>query len=325
MRIVQLKAWIVLAGLLAGVAGSVWAESPSAGQAPAGDRPRLIVRLDDVGFCHAANLAAKRILDEGVGTSVSVIVNTPWLDEAVELLRRHPEVSVGVHLTLNAEWKEYRWGPVLPYTAVPSLVDADGKFFPTRQAFFANNPRPEEVERELRAQIELARRKGLDVAYVDYHMGTAMSTPELQEIVEKLAKEYGIGISQYFGETYSPNVYSRPPAEKLAAALAIVEQLNEPRLYLYVAHPGLDVPEMAAMTDLNTTGVKPMAAHRQAETDLLCDPRFRAAVERQGLVLTNYRDLREAGLEHMKRPWTAEPYRATPPADSPAPTSPPAP
>jgi predicted glycoside hydrolase/deacetylase ChbG (UPF0249 family) len=281
---------------------------PDPSQNESSPQPRLIVRLDDMGFCHAANLAFQRVLDEGVCTSVSLMVTTPWLDEAVKILRRHPEVSVGVHLTLNAEWREYRWGPVLPYSQVPSLVDENGKFFGTRREFMANGPRVDELEQELRAQIELALRKGVKVSYVDYHMGTAVSTREFQEVVEKLAREYKLGISQYFGETYAPNVYRFPPEQKLAEAIRIIEEMNEPKLYLFVAHPGLDTPEMAALTDLNPTGLKPMAAHRQAVTDLLCNPALKAAIGRKRLRFVNYDDLKAQGLDRMKRPWLADPY-----------------
>lgn len=270
--------------------------------------PRLIIRIDDIGFCHAANMATERILNEGVCTAVSVIVNTPWLDEAVEILQKHTNVSVGVHLALNSEWREYRWGPVLPVADVPSLVDAEGRFFPSRKSFFAHNPRPEEIRKELRAQIELALRKGLRISYVDYHMGTAMSTPECQRIVEELAGEFDLGISKYFGETVAPTVYRTPPKEKQTEAVKIVDSLTESLLYLFVAHPGLNTPEMAAMTDLNPTGVKPMAEHRQAITDLLCSQAFKDAIARNGIKLVTYDDLRNQGLDKMNRPWEADPY-----------------
>jgi chitin disaccharide deacetylase len=277
---------------------------------PPNAHARVIIRCDDIGFCHAANMAAEKLLKERACSSLSVIVNTPWLDEAVAILAEHPEVSVGVHLTLNAEWREYRWGPVLPYTEVPSLVDADGKFFPSRKALFENNPKTAEVEKELRAQIRLALRKGLRISYVDYHMGAAMSTPELQNMVESLAKEFNLGISQYFGETYVPTVFSTPPEKKLAEAIRIIDGMTEPKLYLFVCHVGANTPELAAMTDLNPTGPKPMAVHRQAELDVLCSKEFKAALGSHALQLTNYGELRTAGLEHMKRPWTADPYKA---------------
>jgi hypothetical protein len=299
----------VLSGVLAGICALA---APAAQATPdAANAPHLIIRMDDVGFCHAANQAAQRVLKEGVCTSISVIVNTPWLDEAVEILRRHPEVSVGVHLTLNAEWREYRWGPVLPYSEVPSLVDEYGRFFPSRATFFAHNPRTEEVEKELRAQIQRALDKGLPVSYVDYHMGTAMSTPELQQVVERLAAEFKLGISQYFGETYAPSVYRAAPRDKLAEGIRIVDEMTEPRLYLFVVHPGLNTPELAAMTDLNPGGLENMAAHRQGETDMLCSPAFKAAIEKRGLQLIGYKELRAMGLDRMSRPWVAEPYQQT--------------
>jgi predicted glycoside hydrolase/deacetylase ChbG (UPF0249 family) len=319
----------LLVGLVV-VYGPLWMGGPSAESGPAIEadkapqkQARLIVRVDDIGFCHAANLALERILEEGVCTSASVIVTTPWLEEAAAILRRHPEVSVGVHLTLNSEWNEYRWGPVMPRTEVPSLVDEDGNFFGTRRDFFAHNPKVDEVEAELRAQIELALRKDLRVSYVDYHMGTAVSTLEFQEVVEKLARRYGLGISQYFGETYAPTVYRTEPENKLREAIKIINGLDQPRLYLFVVHPGLNTPEMAALTDRNRTGVSRMAEHRRAETRLLCDPAFRAAVEARGLKLVGYRELAAEGLERMKRPWVADPYRSvqertagsSPPAD----------
>lgn len=304
--------WTSLCVLAGGLAG-VWALADPAAQATpdAANAPRLIIRMDDVGFCHAANQAAQRVLKEGVCTSISVIVNTPWLDEAVEILRRHPEVSVGVHLTLNAEWREYRWGPVLPYSEVPSLVDEYGRFFPSRAIFFAHNPRTEEVEKELRAQIKLALNKGLRVSYVDYHMGTAMSTPALQQVVEKLAAEFKLGVSRYFGEIDAPSVYRAAPQDKLAEGIRILEGLTEPELYLFVVHPGLNTPELAAMTDLNPSGPPDMAAHRQGETDMLCSPAFKAAIEKRGLQLIGYKELRDMGLDRMSRPRMDESYQQT--------------
>lgn len=311
--------WTFLCVLAGGLAG-IWALADPAAMPPtdATDAPRLIIRMDDVGFCHAANQAAKRVLEEGVCTSISVIVNTPWLDEAVEILRRHPEVSVGVHLTLNAEWREYRWGPVLPYSEVPSLVDEYGRFFPSRAVFFAHKPKTEEVEKELRAQIKLALDKGLPVSYVDYHMGTAMSTPEFQQVVERLAAEFKLGVSRYFGEIDAPSVYRAAPQEKLAEGIRIMEGLKEPKLYLFVIHPGLNTPEMAAMTDLNPGGLENMAAHRQGETDMLCSPAFKTAIEKSGMKLIGYNELRAMGLDRMSRPWVAEPYgQTTQPAPEP--------
>ena len=78
---------------------------------------------------HSVNTALEKLIESGLPVSVSVMFPTPWYQETVEMLKRHPNTSVGIHLTLNSEWKNYRWGPVLGRSAVPTLVDTDGYFF----------------------------------------------------------------------------------------------------------------------------------------------------------------------------------------------------
>src|SRR6476469_6905382 len=121
---------------------------------PAPNQVYLIIRSDDAGMSHSVNTALERLIETGMPVSVSVMFPTPWYQETVEMLKRHPDVAVGIHLTLNSEWKNYRWGPVLGRTAVPSLVDADGYFFPSSEALHQNNPDIKQVEAELRAQID---------------------------------------------------------------------------------------------------------------------------------------------------------------------------
>lgn len=269
--------------------------------------PRLIIRTDDIGFCHGVNMAFKRVADAGMVSSASVIVNTPWLDEAVEILKQHPEISVGIHLALNSEWKEYKWGPVTPYDKVPSLVDPFGKFYGTRKEFFSHKPKIKEVAKELRAQIDLALKKGLKVSYIDNHMGTAISTFEFQREMEKIAKEYGIGISRYFGEQEVQNVYAVAPEQKLSQALKNLNTMTNGGLYLLVCHIGTDNAEMQAMTDLNTFAPKNMSKHRQAEGDALCNPDYKATLRAKGIRLVGYKDL--LGQIEMKRPFVSETYR----------------
>src|SRR5688500_8847802 len=180
---------------------SALAGAQPAARAPAAEPVYLIIRTDDAGMSHSVNMALQRLIKTGLPVSVSVMFPTPWYQETVEILKRYPDVSVGIHLTLNSEWKNYRWGPVLGRTAVPSLVDADGYFFASADELYRNRPDLGEVERELRAQIDRALKSGLKIDYVDYHMGTVMQYPEFRDLTERLAREYGLGMSHYFGET----------------------------------------------------------------------------------------------------------------------------
>jgi hypothetical protein len=253
----------------------------------------LIIRCDDIGMSHAVNMAFKELLKTGYPLSASVMFPCAWYQEAVEILKEHPEVSVGVHLTLNAEWKNYRWGPVAGKSVVPSLTDNEGYFFPSRAKFHENNPKLEEVEIELRAQIERALRTGLRIDYVDYHMGTAVDKPEHRAIVEKLAKEYNLGISRYFGEKDINNIYDDPVNAKVDSLVAIINNINEPGLFLLVSHVGLNQPELAAMEDLNPWGPKNMSESREGELKALLSKEFNEILKKKNIKLINYRKIIE--------------------------------
>ncbi len=268
-----------------------------------GDQPNLLIRCDDIGMCHDVNLAIEKVLASGLRISTSVMFACPWYQEAVEILKRYPETSVGIHLTLNAEWKNYRWGPVLGQAAVPSLVDSNGFFFPSRAKLLANGPKTEEVERELRAQIERALASGLRIDYLDHHMGAAVEKEEWREIVERLAKEYGFGIPQYFNEDYSSGTYYAQGDNKADTLVVRVAALKPGRVNLQVVHVGLDNPEMAALEDLNPFGPKNMSKEREGELNALLSEKFRKALEEYNVRLITYRDvIEEMGLDAMKRP-----------------------
>jgi predicted glycoside hydrolase/deacetylase ChbG (UPF0249 family) len=298
--------WRAVCGALAAaVTGAVWAGTPNASP----ETPRtLVVRCDDVGMCHSVNLAIGKLLATGIPFSASVMFACPWYQEAVAILAQHPEVAVGVHLTLNSEWEHYRWGPVAGRTAAPSLVDANGFLLPSEEAFTARAPDIREVEAELRAQIERALASRLHVDYLDAHMGTAYSTPELRALVEKLARDYKLGISTYLGER-SGSLWDVAPERKLATLVRFVRAAG-PGTTLLVAHLGLDSDEMTGLVDANyPQDPFRVGRHRQAELDALTSPAFRAAVQAAGLEFATYRQIIEAvGLAEMKAPAESSGY-----------------
>jgi predicted glycoside hydrolase/deacetylase ChbG (UPF0249 family) len=274
------------------------------GEEPA--TPELAIRCDDVGMCHAVNQATARLVETGMPFSASVMIACPWAAEAAEILAGQPQVSIGIHLTLNSEWQHYKWGPVLGASKVPTLVDENGHFHATSADFAEADVDLGEVEMELRAQIDKAGRLGLEVDYLDYHMLTALSTPELQEIVERLAAEYNLGLARYFGEA-SASLWDVEPDRKLESLLHVVSQLEHERPTLLVMHLGIDGPEMAALIDVNNPAdPERIGVHRGAELDALLSPGFRRALQEQGIRLVNYRHLIERyGLDSMQRPASA--------------------
>ena len=263
----------------------------------------ILIRCDDIGMCHSVNVAAKQVLETGIPVSMSVMVACPWFSEAAELLKKYPNVSIGIHLTLNSEWKQYRWGPVSGAGAVPTLVDSSGNFFPSRSALFGNNPKLDEIEKELRAQIEKASHAGLKIDYLDYHMGAAVQTPETRAIVEKLAAEYKVGISRYFDEVPAEGWYFATPENKLDSMLLNLKKVQPGKVNLFVVHVGIDGPEMSAMEDANPWGPKDMSKHRNGELNALISPQFQKLLRDPKYRLVNYHMVNEEkGLGAMKRP-----------------------
>jgi predicted glycoside hydrolase/deacetylase ChbG (UPF0249 family) len=269
-------------------------------------RPELLVRIDDIGMNHSVNLALAQLAETGVPLSASVMFACPWYQEAVEILSKSPQIAVGVHLVLNSEWKYYRWGPVLGKEAVPSLVDSVGYFLSSSEQFLAHAYDLGEVERELSAQVERALRSGLKISYVDYHMGTAVSTPELRAVVERIADKYGLGISNYFGEIYH-TMFDTPIAEKRSAFRAYVDSLTPGHTNLVVIHVAQSTPEIRALVDMNNAtqntaaGEPLMSQHRQAELDMLLQ--FARGPASRKVTLVNYAGLiARLGRSSMRRP-----------------------
>jgi chitin disaccharide deacetylase len=303
--------------LVATPIGALWAVPLVLFASPKSEHPRvdmtgrratpasvsLIIRADDAGMSHSVNTALAKLMDAGLPLSVSVMFPCPWYQEVVETLKRHPDVAVGIHLTLNSEWKPYRWGPVSGCAAVPTLVDADGYFFPSADALYRNHPAPGDVEKELRAQVERALRTGLKIDYVDFHMGTAVRYPEFREVTERLAREFGLGMSGYFGETLDAPQYWAAPRQKADSVLALLERLH-PGVHVVVTHVGIDDSELGALEDMNTDQpLAEMSKNRQGELDAFTSSRFADAVRARPIELMTYRQLvAKEGLKAMRRP-----------------------
>jgi predicted glycoside hydrolase/deacetylase ChbG (UPF0249 family) len=265
-------------------------------QAPAREGEiRLLVRADDMGVAQAVNEACIKVYREGIVRSVEVIVPGPWFLDAVRLLKENPDLDVGVHLALTSEWERVKWRPL---TSVPSLVDGDGYFrpmtmqrpdFPPGTGFVEAHPRLDEVERELRAQIETARRHlGQRVSHVSAHMLAARAKPELQALTTRLAKEYGLRMESAglkFVGGFGTNRSTAPQREE--ALISLIEKL-QPGQWLLLEHPALDTPEMRSICH---KGYENVAADRAAVTQAFTSAQVKEAIARRRIVLISYADI----------------------------------
>ena len=266
----------------------------------------LILHADDLGVAHSENAASFEAFEKGMINSASIMIPTPWVTEVAKYAQAHPDADLGLHLTLTSEWETYRWGSTAPRDQVPSLHDPDGTL-PRATRTVATRAKLDEVERELRAQIDRAYAIGIKPTHVDSHMGALFTTPELMATYVKVARSYKL---PFLGFISAP----RPGTQAVVTAQDIVpdtvliaderipkERWKEfsldaiknlkPGLTELIVHLGYDDAELQAVT-VNHPAYG--AAWRQRDFDVLGSPEFRQALKENGVVLVTWREIGRA-------------------------------
>ncbi len=261
----------------------------------AGGKVRLVVMADDMGVAHGINAGTIEAFKNGIVTTTNVIVPAPWFLESARFARENPNLDFGIHLALTSEWRLFKWRPL---THGESLTDADGFLLPLvwpqkdrapRHAILEMKSDICEIERELRAQILLARRHIPRVSYLWGHMGVLGASPEIKQVGETLAKEFDIpiwdtvladlGIKRVDAK-FERTDGTAERARKLAERLATLE----PGDWFFIEHASINSEEVAAMDD---AGQHNVAEARAAVLALWTDPAVKDAVRKRGIEMTS--------------------------------------
>jgi predicted glycoside hydrolase/deacetylase ChbG (UPF0249 family) len=157
------------------------------------DAKLLILHADDAGLSHSKDSATITAFEKGGITSASIMVPCPWFPEIAAYAKQHPEFDWGIHLTFTSEWKNYKWDGVVSSSEIPSLIDKNGYMY-TSVEEFGKNAKPEDVEKEIKAQIEKATSFGIKLTHLDNHMGSILASPEMIAVYQKMGKEYRLPI-----------------------------------------------------------------------------------------------------------------------------------
>ncbi len=264
------------------------------------DARLLIINADDFGMCHANNAATLRALQGGIVSSTTLMAPCPWAPHALRLLKEHPEIPFGVHLTVISEFGAYRWGPLSSKDKVPSLLDEAGSFYrlDRRQEFLAR-AELDEVAAEFRAQIEAVLAAQLRPTHLDWHCLADGGRADIFAMTLGLAQEYGLGLRTHEQTSAEQcrrvNVpttdygvldsYSLNTAGKAARYTQLLRALPA-GLSEWAVHPSLGDAEAQAM-EPETWQV------RKADFDFLISHEARAVLEEEGIVLVDYRALQK--------------------------------
>ncbi|MBP2645774.1 MAG: YdjC family protein [Firmicutes bacterium] len=244
---------------------------------------KLIINADDLGLTPGCNAGIIQGMTKGLVTDTTLMINTDYAEDAVKLLQQHKLTRVGLHLNLT-------YGrPVLNAQEVPSLVDEQGLF---RRKAAATVPlmEAEDINRELRAQVEKFLATGLELSHLDSHHH-AHSYPKVLETAISLAKELNVPIRQTGLEV----------REKIKAAGVVttdwfttdfyeqgvsVENLqriiadHDGGVLEIMSHPAKEDPMLSQVSSYNTCRFK--------ELEVLTGQEMQTFIEKQGVQLVGF-------------------------------------
>jgi len=290
-------------------AATTWAEKLSW---PAGKKV-IMLHADDIGMCPEANIAAKEQLNKGQIQSAAVMIPCPNAEEFINWAKENPTMDIGLHLTLTSEWKKHRWGPITPDAEVPGLLDPEDKLWRSVPEV-VQHASAEEVEKEIRAQIEQSIAWGYRPDHIDTHMGTLFGDPSYVKAYIKVAQEYGIPANiidisvpavlaefraqgypmddsvvemsaaytlpklDYFTSAPKANTYE----EKVEGFKTLIKSL-QPGLTEIIFHPSVDTDNLKDITG--------SWQQRVWESQIFADPELINFFKEEGIIFTNWKEI----------------------------------
>ena len=262
----------------------------------------LIIHADDVGLCESENLASIEAMKVGMVNSGSIMVPCGGFKQIAEYSKMHPDIDLGIHLTLTSEWESYKWGPVMKPDSVPSLIDDDGMFFDSAaklREMFAKD----DIRKELQAQIEMALQSGIDLTHIDTHMFTAFSHKDIQKIYVELGEKYNLPVLHTFEKSkgykfIGSNVivdhllYAEPDSNvsELSDYYSGVLKSLKPGLNTILVHTAFNNKEMKTIAGQM---INYGAEWRQSDFDFFTGNECRQLIKNENIHLVTWREIRD--------------------------------
>lgn len=279
---------------------------------PRGSRV-VVIHVDDVGMSRSSNLGAIKSMSEGVANSCSIMMPCSWVSEYFHYLQKNPGIDAGLHLTMTSEWGEYRWGPLAGKAQVPGMVDTEGCMWPSVMAVNLNAS-ADEIETEIRAQLDRALTMGIKPTHLDSHMGTLFSPKYLDRYIKvgietqipvmfpgghlqyigkdlPVTREYIAMLAQKVWDAGLPvlddvmnDSYGWKPEEKVEKYIQVFKDM-QPGVTYVINHASDPTCEFDKITTSGPT--------RKGDLDALCDPRVKQAIQDEKIILATMRELKE--------------------------------
>jgi hypothetical protein len=273
------------------------------------DSKLLIIHADDLGLAHAVNTASIKAFENKGITSGSIMVPCPWALEILEYAKEHTGLDVGIHLTLTAEWKLYKWGGISSSDQIQSLLDGNNYFYPSVEELGKAVKIPDALK-EMKAQIDKVIKSGIQPTHIDTHMGSVLATPELVQAYLGLSETYHLPVlfPRAYLSWFPPEI-----AKELGKKIFLLDNLYmldektvtanwidayrkgieslQPGLNEIIVHLADDNGEMQAISKGHEDyGSK----WRQNDLDLVSSKEFNDILKSNNVILIGWKDVRNA-------------------------------
>jgi predicted glycoside hydrolase/deacetylase ChbG (UPF0249 family) len=268
----------------------------------------LIIHADDIGLSQSVNEASILAYEQKGISSGSIMVPCPWTNDFARYYRENPQVDVGIHITLTAEWDYYKWGGISPAGEISSLLDENGYFYASVEEV-GQHAKADEVEKEIRAQIERALALGINPSHLDTHMGSVLAKPEFVQIYMKLGKEYNLPV-------FAPRMMLMGMPEEMREMVKTEFVLVDHFFMLNEAKPGVSWMDLySPMVEKMGSGLNQLIVHvaldnaemqgvtinypafgskwRQNDLDLLCSKKFQDLLKEHKIQLVGWKEIKE--------------------------------
>lgn len=246
---------------------------------------KLIIRGDGFGLTSGSLYAFRKAFSEGVLTSATIDVHGEYFKYAIQLCRKNPKWCIGLNLAITGQWRNSRWKPALPPHLVPSIVDNKGYLFENPELLFFTKPNLNEINGELRAQIDLVLNKEITLDFIDLPATNINNNtyPELKEILTKISNDYHIPLASQFGIQHF-SIFSEKNEQKMIKLTNILENLKS-GLWEWQCYPDYD--HLKQILFFTRGPLTP----GETEFNILTNPTIQSLIIQKNIFLINYKEL----------------------------------
>lgn len=238
---------------------------------------KIILNADDFGLTNGVNKAIFELNKLGLVNSTTALVNSPYFKQGIEEAKAHPNLGVGIHLTIDLFQAEIYH---------PSLCDERMMFYKSKTHDLNRSLDSNVIYNEWKAQIEkFIAISGDKPTHIDSHHHAHIVNYDAKLAVIQLAAEYDLPVRELTTEKYSARCNGDFYNEKVCPnqlETSIQELLTTDTEYLEIMiHPAFVDDELLTISSYNM--------QRMIEFEAISSDQFNDYIKSNDIQISNYK------------------------------------